>query len=72
MVTSTSSWPHIHYTLEVLFERYLFKKVDAQQLVIHGTVGMRNQQNLYPKSPTVVAKLIQYSGSRVELMDGFS
>ena len=23
---------------------------------------MRNQQNLYPKSPTVVAKLLQYSG----------
>ena len=32
----------------------------------------RNQQNLYPKAPTVVAKLLQYSGSRVELRDGFS
>ena len=31
-----------------------------------------NQQNLYPRIPTVVAKLLQYSGSRVELRDGFS
>ena len=23
---------------------------------------MRNQQNLYPKSPTIVAKLLQYNG----------
>ena len=32
----------------------------------------RNQLNLYPKSPTAVAKLLQYSGSRVEHRDGFS
>ena len=30
------------------------------------------QQNLYPRIPTVVAKLLQYSGSRVELRDEFS
>ena len=30
--------------------------------LIHATVGMRNQQNLYPKAPTAVAKLLQYSG----------
>ena len=33
----------------------------------------QNQQNLYPKIPsTVVAELLQYSGSRVEHGDGFS
>ena len=41
-------------------------------LLIRATVGMRNQQNLYPKAPTVVAKLLRYSGSKVELRDGFS
>ena len=36
-------------------------------------VGVRNQQNLYPRIPTTdVAKLLQYSGSRVEHEDGFS
>ena len=30
--------------------------------MIRATVGMLNQQNLYPKAPTVVAKLLQYSG----------
>ena len=34
---------------------------------------IRNQQYLYPKfPPTAVVKLLQYSGSRVELRDGFS
>ena len=34
---------------------------------------IRNQQYLYPKfPPTAVVKLLQYSGSRVEHMDGFS
>ena len=33
---------------------------------------IRNQQNLYPRVPTDVAELLQYSGSRVELRDGFS
>ena len=34
---------------------------------------IRSQQNLYPKfPPTIVVKLLQYSGSRVELRDGFS
>ena len=36
-------------------------------------VGVRNQQNLYPRIPTTdVAKLLQYSGSRVEHRDGLS
>ena len=36
-------------------------------------VCVRNQQNLYPRIPTTdVAKLLQYSGSRVEHRDGFS
>ena len=30
--------------------------------LIRATVGMRNQQNLYPKAPTAVEKLLQYSG----------
>ena len=30
--------------------------------LIRATVGMRNQQNLYPKAPIAVAKLLQYSG----------
>ena len=30
--------------------------------MIRAIVGMRNQQNLYPKAPTAVAKLLQYSG----------
>ena len=35
--------------------------------------GVQNQQNLYPRIPTTdVAKLLQYSGSRVEHGDGFS
>ena len=34
---------------------------------------IRNQQYLYPKFlPTTVVKLLQYSGSRVELRDEFS
>ena len=36
-------------------------------------VGVRNQPNLYPRIPTTdIAKLLQYSGSRVEHEDGFS
>ena len=43
------------------------------QLIRLGQVGVRNQQNLYPRIPTTdVAKLLQYSGSRVEHRDGFS
>ena len=30
--------------------------------MIRAMVGMRNQQNLYPKALTAVAKLLQYSG----------
>ena len=38
-----------------------------------GQVGVRNQQNLYHRIPTTdVAKLLHYSGSRVEHRDGFS
>ena len=34
---------------------------------------IRNQQYLYPKfPPTVVVKLLQYSGSKVKHRDGFS
>ena len=33
---------------------------------------IRNQQNLHPRVPTAVAKLLQYNGFRVEHMDGFS
>ena len=41
-------------------------------LIRLGQVGVRNQQNLYPRIPTTdVAKLLQYSGSRVEHGDGF-
>ena len=29
--------------------------------LIRVTVGMRNKKNLYPKSPTAVEKLLQYS-----------
>ena len=32
----------------------------------------QNQQNLYPRVSTAVARLLQYSSSRVELRDGFS
>ena len=40
--------------------------------VIRAIVGCQNQQNLYLIPPTGVVKLLQYSGSRVELRDGFS
>ena len=34
-----------------------------QLYLIRATVGLPNQQNLYPKAPTAaVAKLLQYSG----------
>ena len=39
--------------------------------MIRSIVGMRNQQNLYPKAPTVVAKLMQYSGLGSNLGMGF-
>ena len=44
------------------------------QYLIHSfQVGVRNQQNLQPRIPTTdVAKLLQYSGSRVEHRDEFS
>ena len=46
----------------------------VRELVIRlCQVGVRNKQNLYPRIPTTdVAKLLQYSGSRVEHRDGFS
>ena len=44
-----------------------------QGLIRLGQVGVRNQQNLYHRIPnTNVAKLLQYSESRVEHGDGFS
>ena len=30
-------------------------------MFIHSIVGVRNQQYLYPRVPTAVAKLLQYS-----------
>ena len=41
--------------------------------LIRATVGVRINNNYKPKfPPTVVAKLLQYSGSRVEHRDEFS
>ena len=40
--------------------------------MIRATVGFRINNIYKPKIPTVVAKLLQYSCSRVEHMDGFS
>ena len=48
------------------------RSLPVTTLVDSCVVGMRNQQNLYPKAPSVVAKLLQYSSSRVKLKDGFS
>ena len=47
---------------------------DRLEVLIHlGQVGVRNQQNLYPRIPTTdIAKLLLYSGSRVKHRDGFS
>ena len=46
---------------------------EINYLIRLGKVGVRNQQNLYPRiSTTDVAKLLQYSGSRVEHGDEFS
>ena len=43
------------------------------KVIRFGQVGVWNQQNLYPRiSTNDVAKLLQYSGSRVEHGDGFS
>ena len=39
------------------------------EILIRVTVGVLD---LYPKTPTAVAKLLQYSGSKVKLKDGFS
>ena len=61
------------FLLEICFI-YALKLGTRGQLLIHlGQVGVRNQQNLYSRIPTTdVAKLLQYSGSRVEHGDGFS
>ena len=49
------------------------QKFYRDKVVRLSQVGVRNQQNLYPRIPTTdVAKLLQYSGSRVEHRDGFS
>ena len=37
-----------------------------------SVVGILNEQNLYLIPPTVVALLLQYSGSRIIHRDGFS
>ena len=45
----------------------LYKGIDSCHIRV-----IQNQQYLYPKlPPTAVVKLLQYSGSRVELRDGF-
>ena len=45
----------------------------CEHLIRLCQVGVRNQQNLYPRIPTIdVAKLLQYSDYRVEHGDGFS
>ena len=49
----------------------IFTKILEVSDSCHNRVN-RNQQNLYPKAPTVVAKLLQYNGYRVEHRDGFS
>ena len=50
----------------------LHTKDRCYTLIRLGQVGVRNQQNLYPRTPnTDVAKLLQYNGSRVEHRDGF-
>ena len=47
--------------------------LDRGVILLKIQVGVWNQQNLYPRIPTTdVAKLLQYSGSRVEHRDGFS
>ena len=49
-----------------------YNKIIRVLLIRLGQVGVRNQQNLYPRIPTAdVAKLLQFSGSRVEQRDGF-
>ena len=30
--------------------------------LIRATVGVRNQQNLFPRFPTAIARLLQYNG----------
>ena len=46
-------------------------KVEHQRPMIHATAGVRNQQNLYPRIPTTVAKLLQYSSLRSNSGMGF-
>ena len=36
--------------------------LESIHILIHATVGVLNQQNLYHKSSTAVAKILQYSG----------
>ena len=50
----------------------MFPDVICMTYSCHSRV-IRNQQYLYPKfPPTAVAKLLQYSGSKVEHRDRFS
>ena len=55
------------------FEQVYFTKINDLLLIRLCQVGVRNQQDLYPRIPTIdVANLLHYSGSRVEREDGFS
>ena len=60
-------------------------KVQLQEMLENGFIrpttspwgtpilfAKKKDKNLYPRVPTTVAKLLQYSGSRVEHRDGFS
>ena len=61
------------YVLREVHEGVCGNHIEARVLIRLGQEGVRNQQNLYPRIPTTdVAKLLQYSGSRVEHGDGFS
>ena len=54
-------------------QNYIPPNFNYALLICLDQVGVRNQQNLYPRIPTTdVAKLLQYSGSWVEHRDGFS
>ena len=46
----------------IYFRLFIISVIFPNQLVIRATVGVWNQQNLYPRFPTAVARLLQYSG----------
>ena len=52
--------------------RKLIPEFDPRPLDSCHSRVILNQQNLYPRVPTAVAKLLQYSGCKIEHRDGFS